>query len=50
MMASQSTKKEAIMTEFTIAGDFPKSEIDFESRFLDPDPCYTYLFQLKWPD
>jgi len=37
------------MTNFTIAEDFPKSEIEFDARFSNPDACYQYLFQLKWP-
>jgi hypothetical protein len=44
------TKKEAAMTDFTIAEDFPKSEIEFDARFSNPDACYQYLFRLKWPD
>ena len=38
------------MTDFTIAEDFPRSEIEFDARFSNPDACYAYLFQLKWPD
>jgi hypothetical protein len=38
------------MTNFTITEDFPKSEIEFDQRFSDPQACYEYLFQYKWPD
>ena len=38
------------MTTFTINEDFPKSEIEFHERFSDPNACYAYLFQQKWPD
>lgn len=38
------------MTEFTITEDFPKSEIEFESRFSNPEACYDYLFKQKWPN
>ena len=38
------------MTMFTITEDFPKSEIEFHERFSDPNACYEYLFQQKWPD
>ena len=38
------------MTDFTITEDFPKSEIEFDQRFSQPDACYDYLFQQKWPD
>jgi hypothetical protein len=50
MMASKPKKKEATMTDFTITEDFPRSEIEFDARFSDPDACYQYLFQLKWPN
>jgi hypothetical protein len=43
-------KKEAAMTDFTITEDFPRSEIEFDQRFSNPDACYEYLFQQKWPD
>ena len=43
-------EKEAAMTDFTITEDFPKSEIEFDQRFSNPDACYDYLFQQKWPD
>ncbi|BBO88141.1 hypothetical protein DSCOOX_13210 [Desulfosarcina ovata subsp. ovata] len=46
MMASKPKKKEAAMTDFTITEDFPRSEIEFDARFSDPDACYQYLFQL----
>ena len=38
------------MKEFTITEDFPKSEIEFDLRFLNPSACYDYLFSLKWPN
>ena len=38
------------MTDFTIAEDFPKNEIEFDQRFSKPKACYDYLFQQKWPD
>jgi hypothetical protein len=37
------------MTEFIIMEDFPKSEIEFDQRFLDKSACYDYLFKMKWP-
>jgi transposase-like protein len=37
------------MKEFVIMEDFPKSEIEFDQRFLDPSACYQYLFTMKWP-
>jgi len=37
------------MTDFIITEDFPKSEIEFDQRFWQPDACYEYLFQQKWP-
>ena len=37
------------MKEFTITEDFPKSEIEFDARFSDPNACYDYLFTIKWP-
>ena len=43
-------KKEAAVTDFTIIEDFPRSEIEFDQRFSNPDACYEYLFQQKWPD
>jgi hypothetical protein len=47
-MASNTTK-EATMTDFTVAEDFPKSEIEFDQRFRDIDACYNYLASIKWP-
>ena len=38
------------MNEFTITEDFPKSEIEFDLRFLNPSACYDYLFSIKWPN
>jgi transposase-like protein/predicted RNA-binding Zn-ribbon protein involved in translation (DUF1610 family) len=38
------------MADFTISEDFPKNEIEFDKRFSDPQSCYDYLFQQKWPD
>jgi hypothetical protein len=44
----KTSTKEAGMTDFTITEDFPKSEIEFDQRFLDPKACYDYLFKQKW--
>jgi len=38
------------MEAFTITEDFPKSEIEFDSRFSDPTACYHYLFKMKLPN
>jgi len=38
------------MTKFTITEDFPKNEIEFDARFSNPEACYNYLFQQKWPE
>ena len=38
------------MTTFTITGDFPKSEVEFHTRFSDPNACYQYLFKQKGPN
>ncbi len=38
------------MKDFTITEDFPRSEIEFDLRFLDPSACYDYLFAIKWPN
>lgn len=38
------------MQEFIIDEDFPKSEIEFDQRFSNPNACYDYLFSFKWPD
>ena len=46
----QTLKKEAVMKDFTITEDFPKSEIEFDQRFSDPTACYGYLFKQKWPN
>ena len=37
------------MNEFLIMEDFPKSEIEFDQRFLHASACYQYLFKMKWP-
>ena len=37
------------MAVFTINEDFPKSEIEFDARFSNPQACYDYLFKQKWP-
>jgi len=37
------------MNEFIILEDFPKSEIEFDHRFLNVSACYQYLFTMKWP-
>jgi len=46
----QTLKKEAVMRDFKITEDFPKSEIEFDQRFSDPKACYDYLFKQKWPN
>jgi hypothetical protein len=46
----QTLKKEAVMRDFTITEDFPKSEIEFDQRFSEPKACYDYLFKQKWPN
>lgn len=38
------------MRQFTITEDFPKSEIEFDQRFSNPNACYDYLYALKWPN
>ena len=38
------------MKEFNITEDIPKSEIEFDLRFSNPNACYDYLFSLKWPN
>ncbi len=38
------------MTKFTITEDFPNNEIEFDARFSNPEACYNYLFQQKWPE
>ena len=38
------------MPDFTITEDFPKSEIEFDSRFSKPEVCYDYRFKLKSPN
>ena len=35
------------MKEFNITEDIPKSEIEFDLRFSNPNACYDYLFSLK---
>ena len=30
--------------------DFPKNEVDFDSRFSSEQACFDYLFQLRWPE
>ena len=37
------------MNKFLIMEDFPKSEIEFDQRFLNASACYKYLFKMKWP-
>ena len=31
------------MTDFTITEDFPKSEIEFDQRFSNPEACYKFM-------
>ncbi len=38
------------MQEFTLTDDFPKNEIEFDTRFSNPENCYDYLFQQRWPN
>lgn len=38
------------MAEFKITEDFPKSEIEFDARFSNPQACYKYLFKQIWPE
>lgn len=38
------------MHDFTITEDFPKSEIEFDTRFSNPSACFDYLFLTKWPN
>ena len=37
------------MTAFSIAEDFPESEIEFEQRFSNERACQQYLAKMKWP-
>ncbi len=37
------------MTQFTIAEDFPESEIEFEERFSNERTCHDYLAKMKRP-
>ncbi len=30
--------------------DFPKNEVEFDSRFSSEQACFDYLFQLRWPE
>ena len=38
------------MRDFAINDDFPKNEIEFDHRFLNPKACYAYLLKQKWPN
>lgn len=38
------------MSEFVIAEDFPKNQIEFDRRFCDESACIEYLYQLRWPE
>jgi transposase-like protein len=38
------------MSEFVIAEDFPKNQIEFDRRFCDESACVEYLYQLRWPE
>lgn len=38
------------MIDFTMHEDFPKSEIEFDQRFSNPDNCYEYLAKNRWPN
>jgi len=35
------------MIDFTMHEDFPKSEIEFDQRFSNPDTCYEYLAKTR---
>jgi transposase-like protein len=30
--------------------DYPRSAIDFQQRFSSEEACWTYLFQIRWPN
>ena len=36
------------MKEFTITEDFPKSEIEFDMRFSNPNFCYDYPYNVTY--
>jgi len=38
------------MTDFTITEDFPKNQIEFDTRFNSEQACQDYLFKMKWVD
>ena len=38
------------MADFIIDEDFPKSEIEFDQRFSQPQGCFDYLFKQTWPN
>lgn len=38
------------MTDFTVTEDFPRSEIEFDQRFSQPQACFDYLFHQIWPN
>ena len=37
------------MSDFRIMEEFPKSEIEFDQRFMNESACYDYLYKMKWP-
>ena len=37
------------MTEFSIAEDFPRNQVEFEKRFCSEQACRDYLAKIKWP-
>lgn len=38
------------MTEFIIAEDFPRNQVEFEKRFCSEQACRDYLAKIRWPD
>jgi len=38
------------MIDFTMHEDYPKTEIEFDQRFSNPDTCYEYLAKTRWPN
>jgi transposase-like protein len=38
------------MIDFKMQEDYPKTEIEFDQRFSNPDTCYEYLAKTRWPN
>jgi hypothetical protein len=38
------------MIDFTMLEDYPKTEIEFDQRFSNPETCYEYLAKTRWPN